>query len=87
MTNTKDKTTAKNTSTARDKNTPHDGLIKKVMENPIAAQEFLEEYLPYRANIRFLDFDEILLSTKLNICVFSFFLFAKSTHERVSRIL
>ncbi len=28
------------------KNTPHDGLIKKVMENPIAAAEFLEEYLP-----------------------------------------
>ena len=28
------------------KNTPHDGLIKKVMENPIAAQEFLEEYVP-----------------------------------------
>ena len=28
------------------KNTPHDSLIKKVMENPIAAQEFLEEYLP-----------------------------------------
>jgi predicted transposase/invertase (TIGR01784 family) len=46
MTNTKNKTTAKSTSTARDKNTPHDGLIKKVMENPIAAQEFLEEYLP-----------------------------------------
>ena len=28
------------------KNTPHDGLIKKVMENLIAAAEFLEEYLP-----------------------------------------
>lgn len=28
------------------KNTPHDGLIKKVMENPIAAREFLEEYVP-----------------------------------------
>ena len=28
------------------KNTPHDALIKKVMENPVAAQEFLEEYLP-----------------------------------------
>ena len=46
MTNTKNKTTAKNTSAARDKNAPHDSLIKKVMANPIAAREFLEEYLP-----------------------------------------
>ena len=28
------------------KNTPHDALIKKIMENPIAARELLEEYLP-----------------------------------------
>jgi predicted transposase/invertase (TIGR01784 family) len=28
------------------KNTPHDALIKKVMENPVAAAEFLDEYLP-----------------------------------------
>ena len=26
--------------------TPHDSLVKKFMENPVAAQEFLEEYLP-----------------------------------------
>ena len=28
------------------KNTPHDSLVKKVMENPIAAQEFLDQFLP-----------------------------------------
>jgi predicted transposase/invertase (TIGR01784 family) len=27
-------------------NSPHDALLKKVMENPIAAAEFLDEYLP-----------------------------------------
>jgi len=39
------------------KNTPHDALVKKVMENPVAAAEFLEEFLP-------VDFKEFLdLST------------------------
>ena len=28
------------------KNTPHDALLKTLMNNPIAAKEFLEEYLP-----------------------------------------
>jgi predicted transposase/invertase (TIGR01784 family) len=32
--------------TTTKKSTPHDALIKKVMENPVAAREFLEEYLP-----------------------------------------
>ena len=27
-------------------NTPHDQLVKKVLENPIAARELMEEYLP-----------------------------------------
>jgi len=30
------------------KNAPHDVLIKKVMENPVAAAEFLDEYLPVK---------------------------------------
>ena len=46
MTNNKNKANVKNTTSGKKKNTPHDGLIKKVMENPIAAREFLEEYLP-----------------------------------------
>ena len=28
------------------KNTPHDGLIKKIMENPVTAKEFFDDYLP-----------------------------------------
>ena len=28
---------------------PHDALAKKVLENPVAAREFLEEYLPSTA--------------------------------------
>lgn len=46
MTNNKNKANVKNTTSGKKKNTPHDGLIKKVMENPIAAREFLAEYLP-----------------------------------------
>ena len=46
MANNKNKDKVKNTYSNKRKNTPHDGLIKKVMENPIAAREFLEEYLP-----------------------------------------
>ena len=46
MTNNKNKAKVKNTASGKKKNTPHDGLIKEVMENPIAAREFLEEYLP-----------------------------------------
>ena len=32
------------TSTKQQK--PHDALAKKVLENPVAAREFLEEFLP-----------------------------------------
>jgi len=41
-----EKVNTKNVNSNKTKNTPHDGLIKKVMENPIAAREFLAEYLP-----------------------------------------
>ncbi len=37
---------SKDSSKAKKNNLPHDALIKKVIENPIAAKEFLEEYLP-----------------------------------------
>jgi predicted transposase/invertase (TIGR01784 family) len=46
MTKNKNKDNVQNTTSDKQKNTPHDGLIKKVMENPIAARELLEEYLP-----------------------------------------
>jgi len=46
MTNNKNNTPPKKVASSKKKNAPHDGLIKKVMENPVAAQEFLEEYLP-----------------------------------------
>ncbi len=37
---------SKDSSKAKKNSLPHDALIKKVIENPIAAKEFLEEYLP-----------------------------------------
>ena len=41
----KDKDQVENTKN-KQANSPHDALLKKVMENPIAAAEFLDEYLP-----------------------------------------
>ena len=35
-----------NDNTSNDKNLPHDALFKRIMENDIAAKEFLNEYLP-----------------------------------------
>ncbi|MDP5020541.1 MAG: Rpn family recombination-promoting nuclease/putative transposase, partial [Rickettsiaceae bacterium] len=32
--------------TSKKQQKPHDALAKKVLENPVAAREFLEEYLP-----------------------------------------
>ena len=32
--------------TSKQDKKPHDALAKKVLENPVAAREFLEEYLP-----------------------------------------
>lgn len=49
MINNKNKSNPKNISKPKKKHTPHDGLIKKVMENPIAAQEFLDEYVRHEA--------------------------------------
>lgn len=37
---------SKDSSKAKKNNLLHDVLIKKVIENPIAAKEFLEEYMP-----------------------------------------
>jgi len=37
---------SKDSSKAKKNNLLHDALIKKVIENPIAAKEFLEEYMP-----------------------------------------
>ena len=37
---------SKDSSKSKKNSLPHDALIKKVIENPIAAKEFLEEYLP-----------------------------------------
>jgi predicted transposase/invertase (TIGR01784 family) len=34
------------TADSKDKNLPHDSLFKRIMENDIAAKEFLNEYLP-----------------------------------------
>ena len=36
----------KNKANADEKNLPHDSLFKRIMENDIAAKEFLNEYLP-----------------------------------------
>ena len=35
-----------NNNKSNDKNLPHDALFKRIMENNIAAKEFLNEYLP-----------------------------------------
>jgi hypothetical protein len=32
--------------TSKKQQNPHDALAKKVLENPVAAREFLDEYLP-----------------------------------------
>ena len=45
MTNNKNKANTGNTI-AEEKNLPHDSLFKRIMENDIAAKEFLSEYLP-----------------------------------------
>ena len=39
-------TNNKNKANADEKNLPHDSLFKRIMENDIAAKEFLSEYLP-----------------------------------------
>ena len=39
-------TNNKKNSPSADKNLPHDALFKRIMENDIAAKEFLNEYLP-----------------------------------------
>ena len=36
----------KKNNNSTDKNLPHDALFKRIMENDIAAREFLSEYLP-----------------------------------------
>ena len=45
MTNNKNKANTGNTN-AEEKILPHDSLFKRIMENDIAAKEFLSEYLP-----------------------------------------
>ena len=35
-----------NKEDVKEENLPHDALFKRIMENAIAAKEFLNEYLP-----------------------------------------
>ena len=46
MANNKNKAHTENTNSNGKKNTNHDNFVKKVMESPVAASEFLEEFLP-----------------------------------------
>jgi len=46
--------------TSKTKSTPSDALFKKIMENPVAAREFLEYYLPD-------DFKELIDLSKIKL--------------------